>query len=200
MKKNKILNLSLLITLMTMKIYSQDLIKTYVIIEFKDEFKFSIEKYRKFYWIIDSDDLNKKESILYLGITSDQNLNKCLKKEVMNPNIFFKDDTSRSEDEQFDRMDKLMEIIKQYKIKIQTIIKKWASSGQREKITIYATAIKGNFCFSELLRIQKDDFEGKVALPVSNISAYDEFWKSSKAKYFFNTDFSKIDFDIFYQD
>jgi len=178
--------------------FCQNEMKSYVIITFEDEYKISQHNKKIYNWIIEVDNIKLDNmSILVLDNYSNQNLMDCINGKKINPTLVFSKTTYNFNEEYLNEVSNLERIIKKNRKKIQIIKKKWISTGQKEKITVYVTAVKGLFCHSKYLKIEKGEkYNGNIYLPISKFSYYDNFWCLDKAKYILKNDFSNIKFNI----
>ena len=155
----------------------------YLVVSFEIDRTKDAHDTKKYYWIISKDSLgslNATLSPLFLtGFTNDQFQSCCNGNEV-DIYSFKKGDT-------FDLSDQylitLNGIIEKNKRKIQTVTKNW-NNGYKERIDIYVTPVKGQFCMCPMSQKSEEmiGFNGCIFLPKGNFVYDDSFWESAKAK------------------
>lgn len=174
----------------------------YIIITSEINYSKSFEGIKKSYWLIPLDSLKSRNIIcyqLYLSEISKTNFEACCSGKDIDPYIVLASDTSKNyfDRKHFELLDKLEKMIFTKRKKIETIIKRWISSNSLETITLFATSVSGVFCSSNYgyLSLQ-DGYKGKLFIPYSSFKMDEDFWKSDKANYILNGDFSKTDFEV----
>lgn len=185
--------------------YSQLIPKTdYVILSFERLAEDLEDEY--YYWIIpiDSIDGNLNFTLfpLYINSSSQYTTDRCIRGDSIS---FFKNFEGVSKEYE-NETNKLLEIIKSKKRKIQNVIIQWGKEGKKlkrkeEKIFIYATPITGVFC-NCMERHEKFgsglvEFRGLVYLPISNFSFNHLFWETENGKVIQYADYSLFDFAKF---
>ena len=148
-------------------------------------------------WIIPIDSLSKLQfdnnSIFPLLIQdySIDNLKDCMQNRPIAPfsyttgtNFNFPDSVSK-------KLVNISNLIDNKKQSIQIIKKKWGN-GYKEKVRVYATPIKGEFCFCKTHAINYEYFGDTkyIVLGFNNINYFPEFWSTETAKNLRNIDFS----------
>jgi hypothetical protein len=178
----------------------QPLLAKYIIITFEDSYKISQDDPRDYYWIIPQDSLNSNDntlSHLYLRNFSKNNLIDCCNGKNIDPEFITSNTNYDFDSSYFKDFDNLEKILARKRVKVQTITKKW-KNGQQEDIIIFATPVSGKFCSSGFhsLGLEEYGYEGQVSIPYSSFTYSEEFWKSNKAKFILNRDFSKVKYNI----
>ena len=82
---------------------------------------------------------------------------------------------------------------------VQTIKKIW-NNGNSETISIYATAIIGDFCTCDfaITGEKRFGYNGRIFLAGNFSKHYGEFWKSPLAEFILKQDYSNINFKEIY--
>lgn len=176
--------------------FSQKSTKAVIITILKDNNE-KLDGFSHTQWIIPIDSLNELKfdynSIFPLLIQnySIDNLQDCIKNLPIAPfnyttgtNFNFPDSISK-------KLINISNLIDKKKKPIQLIKKTW-SKGFKEKIRVYATPIKGEFCFCKTHLINNEYFGNTkyIVLGISNINYFSEFWKTDESKILKQIDFS----------
>jgi len=133
---------------------------------------------------------------LYVSGFSNTDLNECLvdKKLILhNPTIEESFDYPR---DFLKYQDYLIMIMDTKKKVVQTVLKKW-KNGNRERIKVYLTPIKGEFCFCEISNKSGSlniGYNNTIGMPISNFSFNSYFWNTSISKQIVKYDFSDLPF------
>lgn len=172
----------------------------YVVITFNDVYKVSQHGARNYFWIIPNDSVKSYESELsklFLSGFTRNNLEECCDGKAIDPFVLFAHSTFVFDQEYLQDLEELRLLISSHRRKLQSITKKWAN-GQRERITVYATPIRGRFCYSPFGETGqfRTGYRGGVVLPFSSFECDDSFWKTSSAQFILNRDFSNHPFKI----
>ncbi len=202
--KNKLTMKSILFVILSFvlscEIVAQNKVETFVIVTIEKKTNGNLHPYQVDYWII-SRDLWKEESKVaavpaYLYGFSTTDYNECnqngslvLYNHTANEQFDFEPDYVRAQN-------KLLNMIKEYSRKVQTVNKKW-KSGHKERITISITPINGVFCFCPMVHRDGRDmpeYAKKIGMPVANFSYDSSFWLSQEFKEMERFDYSEFEF------
>lgn len=163
------------------------IIDEYVVITYKVDRNKDNHPPTNYYWIVPVDSLNSNNDIkkypLYFDEFSKEDLKDCQEnKDLLLFTLVSKEDFNIDSKIKAD-IDNLKNIVKNNRKKVEQVVKKW-SNGYKEEITIYATPIKGNFCFSNLSSSDEKmiNYKGLVYLPVGDFSFNESFFKTTKYK------------------
>lgn len=165
--------------------FCQQSTSEYVVITYEIDRNKDQHSAKNYYWIIPIDSLignnNFRKYPLYFDEFSKDDLKSCQENKdlilftLLSGEDFDIDDKIKSD------IKNLKKIVKDNRKKIERVVKKW-SHGYKEKITIYATPIKGDFCFSNLS--SKDEklinYKGLVYIPNGNFSFNEPFLGTKK--------------------
>lgn len=194
-----------LLTISMSKVYSQDKVRSYVVLSFVEEFKTSQHSKRAYFWIIPVDSLSSYEADIAKVFLSDftkNNIDSCCKNKAFNPFIVMTDTNFVLEDDSKMELANLVDIVISRKRKIETITRKNWSTGQKQTVTVFATPIHGEFCYSlyiPMTRTPQREYSGLVYLPLKKFRYDDSFWKSSESKYITNRSFYAFKYGIIFQ-
>ena len=174
----------------------------YIIVTFESKYERSLHNETTFYWIISEDSLKAglsgdKLAHLFIEGFSSNNLNSCCQGKEFDPFVLTTNTSFTFDSIYFESIDKLKALLFKERKMLQRTIITW-SSGQVKEISIYATAVTGEFCFSNFDKIgyMRYGYSGKVSIPVSSFDSKNDFWKSERAKFVLNSDFSKFRYDV----
>jgi hypothetical protein len=201
MKEIKIFIVLLFACLICLNSYSQsESQSTFVVITFSSRYKTTMHGRQDYFWIIPIDSLSKIQnnlSRLFIEPISQTMLLDCQKRIPLDPRLIFQNAPNDISNVYIKQLDFLKNVIMDNKKEILSITKKWAN-GQIQKINVYATPIKGKFCFSLYHPISQDrtDYKGLICLPISEFSLAIDFWSTEQAQSLLVVDFSKFEFDL----
>lgn len=146
-----------------------------------------------YYWITPSDSLNLRKSLapVYLNeFYSSTDYIKCCNQNPVDIFSVTKESVWDFNNEFKNNLTTLRQIVLKGRRKIQTIEKNWGES-YKEKITVYATAVNGQFCKCGIIGVSVKTFEsyegdvyyrGRIYLPSGTYSLDNKFWTTEKAK------------------
>lgn len=189
-----------LLLLVSLEVFSQSTSTEYLVITIEDHYKTSQHGTQSYVWIVQVDSItsfNSNLSPVFLSGFSVNNSQDCCAGVPVDPIVVTEASNFILSDDYMSNLENLKKLIVQNRKKLQKITKKWMS-GQEQTIEVFATAIKGEFCQCDFHPVgqQRTGYKGKVCIPKSSFSAYEDFWKSSKANFILMQDFSVVDFDI----
>jgi len=177
----------LLLLLINSFVFCQKSSSEYIIITYEIDRNKDQHPAKDHYWITPVDSLkgNKdfKKYPLYFDEFSKGDLKDCREnKDLLLFTLVSKEDFNIDNKIKSD-IENLKNIVKNNRRKISRIVKKW-DNGYKEKITIYATPIKGDFCFSNLSSNDEKliNYKGLVYLPTGNFSFNESFFETAKYK------------------
>lgn len=189
MRKNKIKKSVLLLCLLMVcsVVFCQESVAEYVIITYSVDRNKDSHPPNDYYWIVPVDSLSGDNSIkkypLYFDAFSKNDLKDCQEnKDLLLFTLVSNEDFNIDSKVKAD-ISNLKSIVKNNHKKVQQIVKKW-SNGYKEKITVYITPIKGEFCYSNLSFNDEKmiNYKGVVYLPVGYFSFNETFFKTAKYK------------------
>lgn len=167
--------------------FCQESTAEYVVITYEVDRNKDNHPAKNYYWIVPVDSLmannNIKKYPLYFDEFSKDDLKDCREnKDLLLFTLVSKEDFNIDNNIKSD-IHNLKGIIKSNRKKVTRVVKKW-SNGYKEKITIYATPIKGDFCFSNLSSNDEKmiNYKGLVYLPVGSFSLNESFFETAKYK------------------
>ncbi|MDR0233056.1 MAG: hypothetical protein LBI82_13225 [Dysgonamonadaceae bacterium] len=194
--KNKLV--FIIFSLISLSIHAQ--LNEYVVFTF--ESKRSIDKeFQKYYWIAHKDSIKDTDFRIYplyliVGEFSKDNLDNCQKGDSID--IFVSTDkTNLDFDKDYEsNVEDLISLIDNNRIKIQSIDISWAENKKaKNKINIYATPIRGNFCNCfQYHNLGTNKFNSFIYLPIGNFSYIKSFWDTPTASIVKYSDYSSIDY------
>jgi len=195
----KIFLILLFITLGNEFLYSQNS-DSYVIISIDKKTSEGFHKEQFDSWIIKINEwkeIDKKAIYPFMinGYTR-TDYNECCKENEL---VFFnytKNEKVKLDAESLSSRDNLEKIIRDKKRRVQVIRKKW-KSGKKQKIMVYLTPVKGDFCFCSLKHSNPNvelGYKGQIALPKSNFYYNNEFWDQEISKGIIKYDYTDLPF------
>ncbi len=188
MKKRNSQKLILLFFLLVNSfVFCQQSTSEYVVITYEIDRNKDQHPTKSYYWIAPVDSLISQNDLkkypLYFDEFSKDDLKDCKEnKDLLLFTLVSKEDFNIDNEIKSD-INNLKNIIKDNRKKVKQIVKKWAN-GYKEKIKIYATPIKGDFCFSNLSSndVKMINYKGLVYLPIGNFSFNKAFFETAKYK------------------
>jgi hypothetical protein len=91
-----------------------------------------------------------------------------------------------------DYLTELRELVKDNRIKLQTIKKVWKDN-YKETITVYGTALRGNLCKCEFGGNRFLETGDQISFPTGNYEVLENYWKDDKNIMLFY-DFSEFEY------
>ncbi len=194
---NKIFCILLIINISFL--YSQNS-DNFIIVSIEKTTSKGIHKQETDYWIISLSEwkeIDKRAIYPYLpnGFNLSDLKECCTNKEL----LFFyytKEEEEALDIDYLTKIESLENIIQQNRKKVQVIRKKW-STKKRQKINIYLTPVKGDFCFCNMKHSNPKvelEYKGLISLPLSNFSYDKNFWKSELSVHIQSYDYSDLPF------
>ncbi|WP_026706150.1 hypothetical protein [Flavobacterium soli] len=175
-------------------VFCQQSTSEYVIITYEIDRNKDQHPTRNYYWIVPIDSLTGdrdfKKYPLYFDEFSQNDLNDCKgNKDLVLFTLVAKEDFTIGDKIKSD-IEKLKYIVEDNRKKVESVVKKW-TNGYTEKITIYVTPVKGDFCCSNLSSNDEKmiNYKGLVYLPIGNFSFNEPFFESDKYKEIINEDY-----------
>lgn len=203
MRNKKIIFLGIVLLLIVKLGLSQVInSNNYIVITFE-----SIQKNpnveHSYYWIAPFDSIKSKVTFniypLYTEEYSNDNFEKCLKGDTVD--IFTTTKTTNYDfsKEYLSELESFLSIVKEKRILVQELELSWNKQiRKKEKVNIYVTPIKGEFCTcTQLAEVWGEpdlNFIAQVFMPASSFSYSTNFWQTEQGKLIQHTDYSQIDF------
>lgn len=180
-------------------VFCQEQTSEYVIITYKVNINKGHNHEKNYYWIIPLDSLNDSLSMkkypLYFDNFSSDDLKDCRENKDLYLFSYHSDEEFILDDKMQSDINNLKRIVKDNRTKVERITKKWGK-GYKEKITIYATPIKGEFCIGNMSSSDEKftNYKGLVYLPTGNFSynklfSESETYNQIKKEYYLNTNY-----------
>lgn len=186
-KRNRVQLILLVFIFVSSLAFCQQSTLDYVVITYKVDRNKDQHPSKNYYWIVPVDSLEGNNNFskfpLYFDEFSKDDLKSCREnKDLLLFTLLPKEDFNLDEETK-SNIKYLKTLIDTNRKKIKKVVKKW-SNGYKEKITIYATPIKGDFCFSNLSAVDEKliNYKGTVYLPLKNFSFNKSFFESDKFK------------------
>jgi len=177
--------------------------KEYLILTFsRERNKFPQHGVEEYYWIVPVDSITEGDFPIYPffidGIANNK-IAECRKGNIIDPFVLTRGDSFDYDSSYEESVNRLFKIIKEKRVKVQEINKIW-DGNYKEKLIVYVTPIKGNFCSCMLRKLKRDfKYEGVLFIPELSAFKFSEQFKVSKkmefVKYF---DFSTVLFRYHY--
>lgn len=201
---NKKIIFSGIILLLIVKLGMSQIInsKDYVIITFE-----SIQKNpnveHNYYWIAPINSIENKATFniypLYTEEYSKDNYEKCLKGDTVDIFTTTKATNFDFRKEYLSQLELLQSIVKEKGMLVQELELSWNKQiRKKEKLNIYATPIKGEFCtctqLAEVWGNPDLNFIAQVFMPVNSFSYKPDFWQTELGKIIQYADYSQVDF------
>jgi hypothetical protein len=195
----------LLLTTCISRGFSQENGRSYVVLSFVEEFKVGQHSKRAYFWIIPVDSLMSYEAHIakvFLADFTKNNVDSCCENKAINPFVVMTDTNFEIENELKIELSNLIDIVISRKKKIETIIRRNWNTGQKQTVSVFATPIHGEFCYSpytQMTRTPQNEYNGLVYLPLRKFRYDDSFWKSSKAQYVLKRSYYAFPYAIIFQ-
>lgn len=168
-------------------VFCQQSTSEYVIITYEIDRNKDQHPKRNYYWIVPADSLtghrNFKKYPLYFDEFSQDDLIDCKGNKDLALFTLVSNEDFNIDDKIKSDIEKLKYIVKDNRKKVESVVKKW-SNGYTEKITIYVTPVRGDFCCSNLSTNDERiiNYKGLIYLPIENFSFNKPFFESDKYK------------------
>ena len=176
--------------------------KNYLVITIEEETTSTVHGKRIDYWLLDVNNwVNDDENALvplYLYGFSNIDFNECCGNDTLVLfNYSLEETYFQSENNQLQDQELNISNIRESRKKIQRVIKKWKN--RKDKIEVFFTPVKGNFCFCTLKHTQGNTkarigYDGIVALPISGIVLKKNTEKYTKMDVVMMFDYSELPF------
>jgi len=187
MKRNNQKAILLFFLFINSLVFCQQSTSEYVVITYEIDRSKDQHPVRNYYWIVPVDSLagnrDFKKYPLYFDEFSKDDLKNCSEnRDLLLFTLVSKEDFD-IDDKMKSDIKNLKDIVKDNRKKVESIVKKW-TNGHTEKITIYVTPVKGDFCFSNLSSSDEKiiNYKGLVYLPIGNFSFNKRFFESDQYK------------------
>ncbi len=204
MINKKIIFLGIILLLMVKLGLSQVInSNNYVVITFE-----SIQKNpnveHSYYWIAPFEVIEGKVTFeiypLYVEEYSNNNFDKCTKGDTIDIFTTTKSTNYDFSKEYLSELESFLSIVKEKGMLVQELELSWNKQiRKKEKLNIYATPIKGEFCtctqLAEVWGTPNLNFIAQVFMPVSTFSYNEDFWQTELGKTIQYADFSQVDFN-----
>jgi hypothetical protein len=198
-KRNRKNIIILFVLLISSFLYSQEKENdSYLIITYEVDITNDAHPVKNYYWIVPNNLITADKTInqypLYFEEFSNDDLNDCINEKEINIFTIQKGENFILEKNAESDIKNLKELLYKNRKKVQTSVKKWKLSGNKETINVFVTPVKGNFCSSNISDYSGNEinYKGSIYLPISNFKLDLDFFKLDKNRLIKNYDYLKV--------
>jgi hypothetical protein len=171
----------------------------YAIITCKIDRNKDAHSYKEYFWIVPIDSIKGINSFkiypLYLDVYAKDDISDCIQKKDINIFTMYTGKNFKLDDKSEKDNLNIIRIIKKDRRRFFKLYKKW-NNGLKEKIELFVTPIRGEFCSSNIaLESSKEiNYKGLIFIPITDFKEFKEFFDSKQFNDVIFSEFSNINF------